>query len=326
MGLHPQMRIIIILLSIVGLSAFNSFAFIDDVGRVGKVIKGGKAVSELDNVNLITKAGKLSKVTQKSLSLSKSENIQSLMELAIKENRVDFVQQYKYFATFNKIENGDKLLLKCLKNPVCNLDRFGDLMFKSPLHVQISVKYPHMSLTQINHTVGSINENIMNKYFKSTGWTKIEGEVGRNGIDGLFIKKKRGSIVDLSIVESKYNKSGLQHTKNGQQMTKKWVVQKVKTLQKAYPENNDYNTILEFVENDTYRAMLWNLKTTDESLRISLRKVHDKTGKVVTSKMHGSEKMKINFNGNQIINIKNPANEFHSKIVSWYKKEIARIQ
>ena len=313
------MKIIILFICIVSMSFPTSATIVDD-GI--KLITCGSKVSKIDDLNLISKAGRLSKVTQKSLTLSKTENIQSLVNLAIKEKKINFMNQCKYIERFKKIDNGDKLLLKCLKNPTCDLENFSNLMSKSSLHVKIAAKYPNMTLGQINIKVGTINENIMNKYFQSTGWTKIEGEVGRNGIDGLFIKKKNGVIVEALVVESKYNKSGLQHTQHGQQMTKQWVSKKVDDLIRQYPDNNDYANIKKYVDKDIYRAMLWNMKTTDDSLFISLKHIHDKAGKVETSNVVGNAKMKINFNGNQEINIKNPSNDFHEKISLWYKDEL----
>ncbi len=317
------MKIIIVFLSFIGLASANSLALIDD-GI--KAVKSGERLVELDNLNLIAKAGKLNNVTKKSLQLSKTENIQSLIKLAIKENRTNFTEQFRHIKKFNSLKKGDQLLLICLKNTECNLNKFNDLMSQSPLHIQIATKYPNMGLAQINIQIGSLNENIMNKYFQSTGWNKIEGEIGRNGIDGLFIKKKKGVILDVMIVESKYNRSGLQHTKNGQQMSQQWVAKKIKNLQKQYPENQHYKDIQHFVENRTYRSMLWNLKINNENLIISLKKTHDKAGKIITSNLQGRDKLKINFNGNQEISIKNPINDFHTQIVSWYQSEITKIK
>jgi len=312
-------KIILIFLAVETFVFPNASTLIDDAATL---IKCGTKAPDINDLNLIAKAGKLSRVTQKSLTLSKVDNIQNLMSLAIKENRVSFMDQCKYITTFKKIENGDKLLLKCLKNTTCDIEIFSSMMTKSTLHVKVATKYPNMSLGQINIKVGTINENMMNKYFQSMGWRKIEGEVGRNGIDGLFIKKKNGVIVDVLVVESKYNKSGLQYTNHGQQMTKQWVSKKIDNLIKEYPNNSDYVSIKKYVDNNIYRAMLWNLKTQDDKLMISLKQVHDKMGKVVTSDLKGSKQMKINFNGNQEISIKNPKDNFHKEIVSWYKEEI----
>lgn len=313
------MKIVISIILGVTLLFANALSLVDDSV---KYMKGANHLSELDNAGQVLKVGKLNKVMQQHLVLSKTENIQDLMALAIKEDKVSIEEQFKYIEAFKNLESGDKLLLKCLKSSECNLGNFTDLMQKSPLHVQIALKYPNMTLTHINHKIGSINENIMNKYFQSTGWNKIEGEVGRNGIDGLFIKKENGVIVDVLVVESKYNKSGLQHTQNGQQMTQQWILSKIENLQKKYPEDESYNVIKRHVENNNHRALLWNLKTENDNLIVSLKKVNDDNGKAIAQNIAGNEKMKINYNGNQEISIKSPNNDFHKQVVDWYKKEL----
>ena len=313
--------IFILILGFINFTYANTITIIEDSA---KVLKGSKNLSKIDDINLIRRASSLSNVTIKSLKLTKIDNIQDLMALAVKENRVGFVEQFKYIKKYKSMRDGDKILLNCLKHPTCNLEKYSNLMNKSPLHRQFSIKYPNMHLAKINHIVGAINENIMHKYFHSTGWNKIEGEVGRNGIDGLYIKKKNGIIDDVMIVESKYNKSGLQYTKNGQQMTKQWISKKVENLKKKYPNNKDYDTIKKYIENNNYRALLWNLKIKDENLIVDLKKVHDKNNRIITSKLIGREKMKINYNGNQKININNPKNEFHKKVIFWYKSELKK--
>lgn len=314
--------LIVLFLVLIPTSYANSLTLIEDGA---KVIKGSRSVTAADDVNMIAKAGRLEKVTRQSLTMSKTDNIQNLIDLAVKEGKVGYVDQFKYIKEYKNLKDGDELLLICLKHSGCNLKSFTEIMHQSPLHVKIAIKHPYMSMSKINQIVGTINENIMNKYFQSSGWKKIEGEVGRNGIDGLFIKRKNGSIHDVMIVESKYNKSGLQHTNNGQQMTKEWVEAKINELKKKYPNNTDYNEIERYVKNDTYRALLWNLKTDDKNIAISLKKVHDKEGRIVLSNIKGREKMKINYNGNQIININKPSNEFHKKIITWYKEEMKNI-
>jgi len=309
------MKIIVFIILGINILFANALSLVDDSV---KYIKNANSLSE----SQVLKVCKLSKVTQQHLVLSKTDNVQDLMALAVNENRVNFSEQFKYVEAFKNLESGDKLLLKCLKNSTCDLENFTDLMQKSPLHVQIALKYPNMTLTHINQKIGSINENIMNKYFQSTGWKKIEGEVGRNGIDGLFIKKENGVIVDVLVVESKYNKSGLQHTQNGQQMTQQWILSKIENLQKKYPEDENYNVIKRHIENNNHRTLLWNLKTENDNLIISLKKVNDDIGKAQTQNIVGNEKMKINYNGNQKISIKNPNNDFHKQVVDWYKKEL----
>jgi len=316
------MKYVIIAVSLVISLKANGLGLIDDAVKAGR--SGSSIICHADSPTILLNAEKISQVTFATLKLNKADqNIPALLELAAKEHRLKhYSDQYTYINLFKKFKNGDKLLLKCLKNPTCDVGNFSSLMSKSSLHVKIATKYPHMTLGQINIKVGTINENIMNKYFQSTGWTKLEGEIGRNGIDGLFVKRKNGVISDVLVVESKYNKSGLQHTNHGQQMTKQWVSKKIDDLIKQYPNNNDYVNIKKYVDNDIYRAMLWNMKTTDESLLVSLRHIHDKMGKVFMSDVSGNAKMKINYNGNQEIFLKKPANAFHKQVVSWYQDEL----
>jgi len=297
----------------------NSLEFVDDGV---KIIKGEKVISTITESSQILKVAKLSKVTEQMLGNTKVTNIQDLLQLAVKEQRIGFTKQFLYIKTFKNIKNGDRLLFQCLKNSACDLANYSSLMNKSPLHITLASKYPTLTLAQINNKVGAINETLMNKYFKSTGWTKIEGEVGRNGIDGLFIKRKNGVVSDVIIAESKYNKSGLQHTQHGKQMTNQWILKKLEVLQAKYPKNLDYKIIEQHVKNDNYRALLWNLKTTENKLLISLTKIHDKNGAISISALKGNEKMKINFFRNRDIDIQNPQNSFQEKIISWYKAEL----
>lgn len=291
-------------------------------GNTLTTVQSIKKVSKLKSVSSVKY------VTQVDLKrATKSENIDDLLSLAEKENKVSFVDQYKYRVKFNKFEDGDFLLLKCLKSKSCDMKKYSEIIEKSTLHRKLIRKNPTKSLAFINHKVGQINENLMDKYFTSTGWTKIEGEIGRNGIDGLYIKRnKNGSVKDILIVESKYNKSGLQHTKNGKQMSNEWITKKISDLQKKYPNISDYKQIEKFVENDVYRSLLWNLKVNDDNLVFDVVKIHDKTGKIEKKKLVGGEKIKIMQTNNNIINIDYPQNEFQNKVLGWYKEEIKNIK
>lgn len=287
------------------------------------IVKYGNSV---DNVKAISQMSNLSSITQKSLSLNlKANNIQDLLSLAVKENKITYSQQFTLRSQFQIMNNGDKILLKCLKHIMCNVDNYSKIMSKSSLHRQIALRSPILNVATSNHAVGTINENLMIKYFKSTGWTRIEGEIGRNGIDGLFIKRnKNGQIIDILVAESKYNKSGLQHTTNGKQMTNEWVAKKILDLQKKYPKNQDYDTIKAFTDKGIYRSVLWNLKIKNDNLIITLKQLHDKNGNIIKSDFIGGNKMKINFASNKEINVNNPKTDFHKDIVKWYNAEIRK--
>ena len=112
---------------------------------------------------------------------------------------------------------------------------------------------------------GDVTENIMHDYFKKSGWSQLEGNVGRNGIDGLYVKRKNGVISNVLFVESKYNTSKLAKLTDGsQQMSKQWLLKKLDNLIVNSKKNSnksfqEYKTILEFVKYDQYKSRLWNL-------------------------------------------------------------------
>jgi hypothetical protein len=47
-----------------------------------------------------------------------------MMNMAAKEQRVRYIDQFKYIEEFKQFKNGDKLLLKCLKDSGCNLEKY----------------------------------------------------------------------------------------------------------------------------------------------------------------------------------------------------------
>lgn len=309
---------------LISLSTVDSYAFFNPL----KAIKNTDKADDVRKISKLKTATTISCLVQKDLQFaSKAENIQDLMNLAVKENRLNFQEQFRYIHLFQSIEKGDVLLLKCLKDVDCNIDNLIEIMQKSSLHKELLLKKPSLSLPRLNHAVGSINENLMKKYFTSSGWKEIVSEIGRNGIDGLYVKKnKKGRIVDVLIVESKYNKSGLQHTQNGQQMTKDWIIKKIDNLRNKYPTNQDYSLIHQLIVNDNYRALLWHLEVDNGKLLITTRKVQNKQGNIKLTSLKGGEKMKINFTGNQKIDLEKPSTDFHKKIVNWYKNEIKNIE
>jgi len=105
---------------------------------------------------------------------------------------------------------------------------------------------------------GNIPENLMHDYFKKSGWIQLKGEVGNNGIDGLYIKKKDGVISEVLFSESKYNTSQLVRTKDGsRQMSKQWLLNKlnndlIKDAQKKgdIKALKEYQQILKHVQHD----------------------------------------------------------------------------
>jgi len=132
---------------------------------------------------------------------------------------------------------------------------------------------------KLNHVNGKAAECVMHKFYTNSGWIQIEGEVGRNGIDGLYYKRKHGRIQEVLVAESKWNtgrlgKSG--KNKAIKQMSQTWVLRSLNRLVK-YKPLPEYDTIKKFIEHNQYRARLFNLKPVGEdSIQIHLYKIKNK--------------------------------------------------
>ena len=80
---------------------------------------------------------------------------------------------------------------------------------------------------RLNILNGTATECVMHDFYMKTGWIKIEGEVGRSGIDGLYYKMKNGVIREVLVAESKWNTSRLGKSgknKLVKQMSQAWVI------------------------------------------------------------------------------------------------------
>ncbi|MEO2068212.1 MAG: hypothetical protein ABGX27_01710 [Desulfurobacteriaceae bacterium] len=153
----------------------------------------------------------------------------------------------------------------------------------------------------------------MDKYYKLGGWEKLPGEVGRNGIDGLYIKRSnKGKIIDVLIAESKYNKSQLGNTLCGKQMSKSWILCKIDDLikkEKDPKQRKEYQEIRKFIENDVYRAELCNLSMENNKIIITKKKIHQK----------GNTNVKIETIETKKIDLYDPKNHFEQEIVNSFK-------
>lgn len=119
-----MMKIIFVFLLTMNLVYSNSVTLIEDGLNVIK--SGGRLKSCAPETNLILKAGEISKITYEMLSPSKINNLHSLMELAVKEKRVSYIEQFKYIKEYKKFKQGDELLLNCLKNKNCELQKYTE--------------------------------------------------------------------------------------------------------------------------------------------------------------------------------------------------------
>lgn len=153
----------------------------------------------------------------------------------------------------------------------------------------------------------NVAEDFMHKFFKGSGWTQLPGEIGSNGIDGLYVKMKNGVVSDVLLVESKFKKGGIAPIKNGSmsisksgigktvdgamQMSKEWCRKKIKNLIKHGDSQfrTAYKQIGRHIENGTIRKKYFGLSPTlDNKVKVVLYDVVDEgVNKVKVTKAKG---------------------------------------
>jgi len=257
-----------------------------------------------------------------------AKNLDDVLENAVMKHRISSIDQYRLYALYAKWKNGGAFMAKCLAIKGCNPYKFYKEVYnKPPLYRHIYLKYPNISKTLLIQKVGQVNEKIMDKYFERAGWKKINGEVGRNGVDGLYVKyDKYGNIKDVMLVEAKYNKSMISKTVDGsKQMSKKWSIKKLDELIKKYPNNPEYKIIKNRILSNSYRARLWKMSEKDGKLIFELKKIIPQQKDIKIENLKGSEKTKINYKNNFSIDINNPKTPFQTEVLEWYQEAINQI-
>jgi hypothetical protein len=185
---------------------------------------------------------------------------------------------------------------------------FMTLLFPSASHILKDSKIQG----RLNIVNGYSSECMMHEFYTSTGWKQIEGEIGRNGIDGLYYKIKNGQIREVLVAESKWNTSRLGRSGKNRlikQMSQKWILRTMDKLQRHKPLP-EYNTIKRLIENDQYRARLFKvIPKGSDSIQID----------IYTLKNKGQHEFDA-FVERKLdpINLKSPKNSFEKKMVKAY--------
>lgn len=313
------------------LQAIFKFLFLLLLGLLPLYSVGGAGalVSDLQYVfksGEYLKVARLASLSAKDLRYaSRVENITGLLELAQQENRIDPIQMMRLSKLYASVADGDGLLLVCLRNISCQPEKFTEIVNTSRLHAEVIKRNPALSLVQTHHLVGALNENLMIRYFEQSGWTRVEGQVGRTGFDGLFVKYNEGVIKDVLIVESKYNTSSLQSTNFGVQMSEDWIRRKMVELKQRFPNQNIYQRIDRFIETGAYRAVLWNLKVEVDELKIRISKIKSKGGLVDVAIAEGTDVGTLASPFANSVSLKAPRNSFESQVLSWYNDELTAV-
>jgi len=157
--------------------------------------------------------------------------------------------------------------------------------------------------TSQNHINGYATECMMDSFFMyGQKWQKIDGENGSHGIDGLYIKYHDNHISDILVAESKYNHSQLGWTKKHtiKQMSKAWIIQKLKEAKPNNSKVKHYDEIITLVKKGVYRARLFRLKPLlKDRFKIILYNIKSKSTRVTKRKI-----------SQKLINITHPKNNF----------------
>ena len=165
---------------------------------------------------------------------------------------------------------------------------------------------------RLNIVNGASAECVMHQFYTQSGWIQVEGEIGRNGIDGLYYKKKKGVIKEVLVAESKWNTSRLGRSgknKAVKQMSQEWVLRTMNKLIKKMPSKT-YNTLKRFIKNNQYRARLFRLKPKgEEFIQITIHKIKNKGFKAF---------IKIMDTQLSPMNINAPKNSFEKRMVKAY--------
>jgi len=165
---------------------------------------------------------------------------------------------------------------------------------------------------RLNIVNGYSSECMIHEFYTSTGWKQIEGEIGRNGIDGLYYKIKNGHIKEVLVAESKWNTSRLGRSgknKLMKQMSQKWILRTMDKLQRHKPLS-EYNTIKRLIQNDQYRARLFKvIPKGSDSIQIDIYTLKNKG----QYELYTFVERKLD-----PINLKSPKNSFERNMVKAY--------
>lgn len=292
----------------------------------------GAAPTAVTKASAVFRAGKylkpasLSTVTIRDLTFAnRLDNVDGLLDLATAENRIDPVTAMQIRGRYLTIADGDVLLLTCLRHLACQPQPFLDIAQTSRLHAEVVRHAPYLSAVQVDRTVGSMTERLMDRYFVDSGWEKLNGQIGQTGIDGLYVKSKGGVIREVLIAESKYNTSPLGNTNFGMQMSDEWIRRKLVELKTAYPAEESYRQVEGFVEKGVYRAALWNLRVSEDGLAVSLSKVRNKSGTVDLVPAGGTDVADLAEPLTNEIRFAEPRNRFQKSILEAYREELEAI-
>ena len=71
---------------------------------------------------------------------------------------------------------------------------------------------------------GNLAESVMDYFYRKDGWEVLDGKRGRNGFDGLYVRRnKNGTITEWLVAEAKSGSSKPKMTSRGMQLSQEWI-------------------------------------------------------------------------------------------------------
>lgn len=90
--------------------------------------------------------------------------------------------------------------------------------------VRLGAKANNLAHTQSLNIKGDCAEAAMDAFYEKDGWEKLDGKRGRNGFDGLYVKRNaQGRVVQWIPVDAKAGSSKLSITQRGKQLSPEWI-------------------------------------------------------------------------------------------------------
>lgn len=90
--------------------------------------------------------------------------------------------------------------------------------------VRLAAKANNVAFTKALHIKGDLSEILMDEFYEKDGWEKLNGKRGRQGFDGLYVKRHpNGRIKEWMPVDAKSGSAKLGNTKRGRQLSPEWI-------------------------------------------------------------------------------------------------------
>ena len=126
---------------------------------------------------------------------------------------------------------------------------------------------------------GNLAESLMDDFYVKDGWEIIDGKRGRNGFDGLYVRRnKNGTITDWIATDAKSGASKLNMTSRGMQLSQEWVDGNLKDL--LAMAEDEYRKAPSAATKQRIADLKQIMKTSGRRPRVFTMKLENNGGKI----------------------------------------------